>query len=343
MTKRPWVDFQNIRSQSFVRDMMSGALDIAPDDLVDMGAVGGPISIVVAYAQDTLLFDASGRTTKVSTRNSYLSLPRDARVNKFGIAYRPEAKLWLHKTLAGIVIGAADYLYQTHGWTTVIYDGLRTVEGAYNLYIQAQDSDMDSGLLSMPGTSAHNKGLAVDSMMYFDSGREVPMGGHFDHLNMSTNGRYYIGSAVSAEAIENRRIREAAFLRSAFSQGLLIAPLRNEFWDDRLPENREDLWRVLDSAARAIGRSLLTFEDEALRTSHREIFAEKWENWDYDQFLYRWRQFFAKHENELERTIGAVMPPLIEKTEFYHGNYHPIYDEHLRKSGKHQTDELLEP
>jgi hypothetical protein len=193
----------------------------------------------------------------------------------------------------------------------------------------------------MPGKSAHNKGLAVDSMMYFASGREVPMGGHFDHLNMSTNGRNYIGSAVSAEAIQHRRIREAAFLRSAFSQGLLIAPLRNEFWDDRLPENRADLWRVLDSAARAIGRSLLSPEEEQVRVSNRELFAARWENWDYDYFLFRWQQYFMRYEKELERTIGTAMPPAKERVEFYHGNYHPIYDSALRTSGKHMTEKRV--
>src|SRR5690606_22519693 len=103
----------------------------------------------------------------------------------------------LHKTLADILVGAAMHLYKAHGWTTIVYDGLRTVEGAYNLHVLATDDDIKSGLLALPGYSAHNKGLAVDSMMLDGDGREVEMGGHFDHLDMSTNMRTYAGPLIS--------------------------------------------------------------------------------------------------------------------------------------------------
>ena len=121
---------------------------------------------------------------------------------------------------------------------------------------------------------------------------------------------------------KNRLIREAAFLRSAFAQNLLIAPLRNEFWDDRLPENHEDLWRVLDSATRCIGI---------------EYSIENKENWNYSDFLSNWQKVFSGHEEKLEQIIGYTLPPTQEKSEFYHGNYHSIYDAELRESAKHLT------
>jgi hypothetical protein len=185
------------------------------------------------------------------------------------------------------------------------------VDGAFRLYNFATDADIEAKLLAMPGQSAHNKGLAVDSMMVDENDVEIDMGGHFDHLDMSTNMRYYSGNKISETAKKNRLIREAAFLRGAFANGLLIAPLRGEFWDDRLPENREDLWRVLDSAARVIGLKY-TIENK--------------ENWNYFDFLENWLRVFKGHEQKLEVTIGCAMPPLTEKPEFYHGNYHPIYD-----------------
>ena len=163
----------------------------------------------------------------------------------------------------------------------------------------------------MPAKSAHNKGLAVDSMMVDANGAEIDMGGHFDHLDMATNMRGFAGDKISENARKNRLIREAAFLRSAFSQNLLIAPLRSEFWDDRLPENRADLWRVLDSAARVVGVVPV---------------LENKENWDYQDFLNSWQKTFNGHEEKLLQTIGCVNPPLTEKPEFYHGNYNPIYD-----------------
>ncbi len=201
------------------------------------------------------------------------------------------------------MIGAAIHLHQTQGWTMVLYDGLRTVDGAFKLYHFATETDMKNGLLALPGQSAHNKGLAVDSMMQDKHGREIDMGGHFDHLDMETNSRTYMGDTISDAAKMNRLIREAAFLRSAFAQDLLIAPLRSEFWDDRPPENREDLWRVLDSAARCVGIDLLSAEDVKLRKENRKAFSAKWENWSYADFLQRWQILFKGRENEFAANI----------------------------------------
>ncbi|MDE3061361.1 MAG: hypothetical protein KGJ06_10155 [Pseudomonadota bacterium] len=345
MNRKPWSAFTGITSKSFVCDLVPAARTVTPDDLMDMAeyrreeriaACGGkdPILIRLAYAQDKWVYDARGDVVTADNA-AYAKATREERVNKFGLAYRRDAKFLLHKILADIVVGAAVHLHQTQGWTTVLYDGLRTVNGAYNLYLKAQDSDMESGLLSLPGQSAHNKGLACDSMMLDSSGREVDMGAHFDHLDMVVNSR--LCDKISASAKQNRLVREAAFLRSAFSQGLLIAPLRNEFWDDRPPENREDLWRVLDSAARCIGINLLTQEDEAMRKTNHAAFTEKWERWSYADFLKHWQQTFRGHEKALEKILDTVMPPPIEKPEFYHGNYNHIYDEQLKASGKNLT------
>ncbi|MDX2113765.1 MAG: M15 family metallopeptidase [Alphaproteobacteria bacterium] len=343
MTKRPWSDFEQVRSSSATR----GARDVSPDDLVAMKdyrkderilACNGtdPISVLLAYAQDELIYDAKGKPINVDAA-TYKTTPRHERVNVFGLAYRPDATFWLHHLLADIVVGAAIHLYQTQRWRTVLYDGLRTVEGAFKLYQFATDEDIEAGLLALPGYSAHNKGLAVDSMMVDESGSEVDMGGHFDHLDMATNSRAYSGEKITPEAKRNRLIREAAFLHSAFAQGLLIAPLRSEFWDDRLPENRADLWRVLDSAARVIGITYYTSEDAALRKADRALWQEKWECWSYQDFLQKWQECFRGREAELQQVIGAAQPPLDEKPEFYHGNFHPIYDRNLRASGKHLT------
>ncbi len=347
MNRKPWEEFTGKLSQTFVRGLVADARHVKPDELVDMArycqsssrvchpalAAGsmaetndeicgnrspiksGMTSIIIclAYAQEELIYNEKSQIIAVDAE-VYAKTNREQRVNKFGLGYKRDSKFWLHRTLADIVVGAADYLYKTYGWRTVLYDGLRTVDGAFRIYNLASDEDLASGILAMPAKSAHNKGLAVDSMMIDAKGYEIEMGGHFDHLDMSTNMRYYAGDKISDMAKKNRLIREAAFLRSAFAQGLLIAPLRNEFWDDRLPENREDLWRVLDSAARCIN---LTYT------------VKNKENWSYADFLANWQRIFAGHEEKLKETIGCTMPPLSEKPEFYHGNYHPIYDADL--------------
>lgn len=312
MKRKAWEEFTGKTSQTFVRDMVSAALYITQDELVDMkNHESLALSVCIAYAQDELIYNDKNQLIKTD-KKTYAKTIRNNRVNKFGIAYPKNYKLYLHKTLAKIVLSAANYLYQAYGWQTVLYDGLRTVDGAFRIYNLASDEDLASGILAMPAKSAHNKAMAVDSMMMGSEGREIEMGGHFDHLDMSTNMRYYNGDRISDSAKKNRIIREAAFLRAAFSNGLLIAPLRNEFWDDRLPENREDLWRVLDSAARCIGL---------------EYTAKNKESWNYYDFLENWQKIFAGHEEKLIQSIGHTTPPLEEKPEFYHGNYNPIYDD----------------
>ena len=347
MAKRPWADFEAVRSQSFVRDLVPDASEVSPQLLVAMkdylksermAACNGqdPLRIMLAYAQEEWVYDENGRL-KTAGQIEYLATPRAQRLNVFGLAYRRNAQFLLHRTLADIVVGAAIHLYNTQGWTTVLYDGLRTVEGAFKLYHFAIDKDIADGLLALPGQSAHNKGLAVDSMMMDADGKEVEMGGHFDHLDMATNMRTYAGNKISAAAKQHRLIREAAFLRSALTQGLLVAPLRSEFWDDRLPENREDLWRVLDSAARIMGITLLSEQDLSLRKSDRAAFAKTWETWNYRDFLTKWEYCFRGREQALEATLGVTLPPAKERAEFYHGNVHPIYDRDLRTSGKNLT------
>ncbi len=329
--RRPWADFSDVRSSSSVH----GARDVLPEELVSMrdyklaqrkGACRGydPISICLAYAQEKLIYDEHGKAFPVN-KLTYKYTSRANRVNVFGHAYRSDATFWQHQTLADIVIGAAIHLHNTQGWTTVLYDGLRTVEGAFKLYNFATDDDLQAGLLALPGYSAHNKGLAVDSMMVDEHGVEVDMGGHFDHLDMTTNMRNYDGDKITNAAKKNRLIRESAFLRSAFLQDLLIAPLRSEFWDDRPPENHADLWRVLDSAARVCGVDF-------------PLDREAYEQWNYADFLNNWKKIFSGHEKNLLATIGVTLPPETEKFEMYHGNYHPIYCRNLRKFGKNLTD-----
>lgn len=347
MMKKPWSDFTAITSQSYVRDLAPQALAIRADDLFDMqeyhrkeriAACRGidPIRVIVAYAQDELVYDARGRIAAMPDRGAYAALPRERKVNKFGPAYRRDAKLYLHKTMADVTIAAAIYLYQTHGWTTVLYDGLRTVDAAYKLYLNAADSDMESGLLSLPGRSSHNKGMAIDSMMMDASGQEIDVGAHFDHLDMEVDSR--LCETISHTARRNRMVRETAFMRAGFANGVIMAPLRSEFWHDQLPENREDLWRVLDSAARCLGLRLLSEEDEKLRKQNRAVFREKWERWNYTDFLARWEKLFRGREETLKELFGASSPPAHEKIEFYHGNYHPVYDGTLIAGGKHLTE-----
>ncbi|MDE3060846.1 MAG: hypothetical protein KGJ06_07535, partial [Pseudomonadota bacterium] len=206
--RKSWEAYASLRSP------MPEARDIDPQELVDMSAYRrcGALEVFVAYAQDDHIFDDNGRPLPVDQK-TYQATPHQRRVNKFGKAYRDDAKLWLHRTMADIVIDAAIFMQKEYGWLTLLYDGLRTVDGAYRIYSHATDQDLASGILAAPGLSAHNKGMAADLVMFGRNGRLVEMGGNFDHLDMKTNHRNY--RDLPPELLENRRRREIAFQHAA--------------------------------------------------------------------------------------------------------------------------------
>jgi D-alanyl-D-alanine dipeptidase len=300
-----------------------------------------PLRVLVAYAQDHLVY-RDNRIVPSENAQAYRAEPADSRVNKFHLAYRADAPFLLYRPLADIMVDMAVDLYLRHGWNTLLMDGLRTVEGHFILWRQSEPSWLEAGLLARPGQSAHNKGCAIDSMMFdAKTDQEIDMGGHFDHSDMQTNHRLYDGTAISQTAKENRLLREQATQRAALKHGLLIAPLRPEFWDDRFPESREDLWRVLESVARCIGVQLLSPEDDALMKRDRKAFAEKWERWSYADFCAAWQRVFAGRQQQLVQTVGTATPPASEEHVVYHGAFNPLYDRDLKVHNKHLADETV--
>jgi D-alanyl-D-alanine dipeptidase len=303
------------------------------------------LSSFTAYAHDNMVFDTNGQPQKVD-EVTYKNTPREAKLNKFGQVYQDNAPVWLHKEMADVVVDAAIYMQQKYGWKSVIYDGLRTVNGAYNMYRNAADSDLEQGLLAAPGLSAHNKGMAADLVQFDTAGKLVDMGGNFDHLDMKTNNRAY--SDLPQPVLENRLKREIAFQHAALSQGKLFAPLRSEFWDERFPENEADHWRVLDSLTRCMGKQLLSSEDISNMRSpkdseQRKAFSKKWELMSYDEFKTKWAELFD--EKEMRRVFDlpdSVKLPPDRSTIVYHGDYNPLYDRDLIASGKNITDNALD-
>jgi D-alanyl-D-alanine dipeptidase len=349
--RRPWADFAFLQSHTHTRPQ---ARNVSPEALVDMASYRNTdryhngydiIQTVVAYAYDDLIYDNKGRPIHVDAK-TYAATPRDLKVNKFAKAYRNDARIWLHRAMADIVVDAALFLHKQHGWTCTIYDGLRTVDGAYLVYSQMSDEDIASGIFAAPGNSAHNKGMAVDLVIFDADGTLVEMGGNFDHLDMTTNSRTYTG--LPPHVIENRIKREIAFQHAALLHGRLFAPLRSEFWDERFPENTQDHWRVLDSLARCMGQCLLSEQDEINRTSPKEsdartCFERDWEQMDYHRFTAHWQRLFddAELRQQLDLSMQVKLPP-DEDTVIYHGDFHPIYDRDLAPSGKHITDNTLD-
>lgn len=296
-----------------------------------------PLQCLVAYAQDSLIY-RDGKLAEAKSRAQYDALHRDERLNKFGLAYRADAPLLTHRAFADILVETAIDLYLTQGWVFAVFDSLRTIEAGYLAYRNAHPDDRASGLLPPPGRSAHNRALAADSMCFTADGREVEMGGHFDHSDMVSNHRNYDGPLVSAAAQQNRLLRERALQRAALACGTLIAPLREEFWDDRMPGSPADLWRVLESIARCIG--LRDARIEALKETLRDFTTREQASAAYEIFTAAWQSILSPHAARLREILGADAPPPLANFTF-HEWFNPLYDRDLRPHGLHLASEIL--
>lgn len=288
----------------------------------------GGLEVRLAYAQaDTLI--ESGRLVTVAP-HVHASAPEEKKLNKFTAkpegrelpAYRPQARsLWLEERFAGAVSEAAARLAK-QGLTLLALDGLRTMEAGWTM-AAANPEAVHARLLSPPGKSAHNKGLAFDGMVLCADDALLDTGGYFDHLDpapnrMETAHRNYRGPKITARQYENRLVMERALVGAALSKGFFVAGLREEFWDFRPPGGRKDLWRVAESVARCIGA------EEAVAHCAAQIAAGT-DFADYDAFRAEWARLFAGKEALLDRHLGAHLPP-DEKTVIFHNDYSLLSD-----------------
>ncbi len=318
--RRPWAEFASLQgttNQPVALDTLVELKDYRREERTN--ACGSdPLDVIVAYAQDALLYDAMNRIYSASAAQ-YAAAKDVDKVNKFHLAYRAGAPLLLHRKLADIVVDAAIDLNRRDGFILRVYDGLRTVEAAFLLYDHADPAWLGfdaSGektlpaLLAAPGYSAHNRALAVDSSLVDAEGCEFE---RFDHLDMTINHRDYAGNAITARQKEARLIREQAFQRAALTHNTLIAPLMAEYWDDRMPGEEADLWRVMASIRRCL--NLAPAEAKAVT---------------YDQFAQQWN---ALPREKLAALFGeqALTPPAPQAI-IYHEALNPIYDSDLPES-----------
>ena len=314
---KPWASFASLQDASKTDIPLSALIELAqhrqPERVHACGV--DPLEVLPAYAQTTLVY-ASDNTIHPANAAAYALSPAEDRVNKFTRAYHPHAPLLLHRKLADIVVDAAVILHRQHGWKLRVYDGLRTMEAAYVLYqsakpewlgFDAQGNKTLPALLSEPGASAHNRAFAVDSVLVDAKGREIE---RFDNTDMTISHRDYAGNGITALQRQARRIKECAFQRAALANGLLLAPLMSEYWDDRLPGSAADLWRVIRSLCRCLG-----------------LPAPAQKAMDYETFCGQWREL---GEDRLHAAFGeaALAPPPYDAI-LFHESFNVIYDAQL--------------
>ncbi|MCB9990007.1 MAG: D-Ala-D-Ala dipeptidase [Rhodospirillales bacterium] len=168
--------------------------------------------------------------------------------------YRQQARLWLHKEFAAIVVRAAEIMGERWGGIFVLKDGLRTTDAQQAMQetaiVKANPqwlADGPSRLLSPPGRGGHPRGMAVDVTVEDADGTPWDMGTSFDHLTTdpadNPAARDYM--SLPAHVLENRRRLEQAFNDAAQELGLPLLPLPAEWWDFRFPASYSDAYAPL--------------------------------------------------------------------------------------------------
>lgn len=173
-----------------------------------------------------------------------------------GVIYRAEARLWLYRDLAAMIVRAARHCYDRHGYQMVLYDGLRTVEAQQAMLesdiVKAHPHwlEEESRVLSPPGTGGHPRAMAVDVSLMDRDGRLLDMGTKFDELPEQGSGpdvnrahRDYKGLPDSI--LENRCILTESMMSAADQLGLELLPLPVEWWDFRFPKEISDRYAPL--------------------------------------------------------------------------------------------------
>lgn len=196
--------------------------EIAPEDLLPMNdfAITHPLRIDLVYA------DAAHPENIFRTA-----------------LYRDDARLYLHRDFAPVVLRAALFMQQRHGAILVLKDGLRPIEAQAAMQdtaiVRANPhwSDGPVRLLSKPGQGGHPRGMAVDVGVVGVDGRAWDMGTAFDALSADPD---YNPAArdftdLPQAVLDNRARLEAAFVDAAAAHNRPLLPLPSEWWDFRFP------------------------------------------------------------------------------------------------------------
>lgn len=343
------VDIGNVQSRWFAANEVPRLIGLK--ELHNLRHQGKGLVLMPAYAQTEYVYNK--HAIKKVDAHTYQATPPIERVNQFdalGACYREEiADIYVDYRLGCIISDAAAYAAEhvrvqseqgeQGNVALMVIDALRTVDAGY-LLAAANPLAVENKLLAPPGSSAHNKGMAVDlTLVYWNPAlgcwMDADMHGHMDHPDMVTNHRNY--QKISHTQRYNRLQLERIMVQSAWNLGTLIAPLREEFWDFRFPEDGLDLWRVLESIARIIHHEPMLRQSadaiEAIRQCLRSGHSER----AYQDFAMGMDAFKHHVQEMLDGDALLAMQDLLGINEvtlqhiepIYHGNVNVIYDADL--------------
>ncbi len=157
--------------------------------------------------------------------------------------YRPDARLWLYKDLATIILKAASVAQNKYQCRLILFDGLRTVEAQEKMLTTRRAIENPHWLepprlLSPPGSGAHPRGMAIDVSLIDATGTQLDMGTPFDEMCENASAKHnpaHRKYALLPNEIQKNRAKLNDCIQSAAAeQKIQLTLLDEEWWDFRL-------------------------------------------------------------------------------------------------------------
>jgi D-alanyl-D-alanine dipeptidase len=194
--------------------------------------------------EDLIAMDTLARETPLRVDLVYAQAEHPENIFKTAL-YRPDAKLWLHKDFAEIVVLAAKRCFNEKSLIFVLKDGLRPVEAQEAMeqsdIVKANPHWMaeETRLLAPPGRGGHPRGMAVDVVLETMDGAAIDMGTTFDHLTHDprNNPARRDCPDFPPEIQANRKMLEDFMMAAARDLNRPLLPLPSEWWDFRFPQD----------------------------------------------------------------------------------------------------------
>lgn len=195
--------------------------------------------------------------------------------------YRPNTRLWAHKDLTAITLLMARRLNNEYGYVVEVKDCLRTTDSQAAMQktdiVKAHPEWMEEPMmLSPPGGGAHPRAMAIDVCVLNKDGVEVDMGTPFDDMS---NKSYRSCTDLTDEQLNNRKVLETNFVKSAEELGFKLLPISSEWWDFRFypeftdqiePLNDNDLPKQMQQT-KQVENGLQDFDEEHFKNLKQEI------------------------------------------------------------------------
>lgn len=244
-------------------------------------------------------------------------------------AYVDNADFVVSEPIAKILSYVARFL--PNNMAMRLYDCLRPIE-AQAFMKQFKDSlNIDHNMLSDPGMGGHPRGMAIDCALVPITAPyavcSVDYGTAFDDLRFTkrddgTKMAYAHRNnlqTISFLAKQNRLHLEVIMQKAALAARVPLMPLPQEWWDFRLPKNKNDYGHILAS----FNRIFLGVYEESPKITTYGAFYDYWtEHFDY-----------TKIPNEKKHIFDVIPDAPLEEDFIFYEDYAPIDEAFLHSNG----------